>query len=79
MRKDGKKLWERLLCFVLLLTICISMSRVTYNARISSASAADTSSTSGTGGSVLNSDKYIYLDANIENTTDAFRGQLIQS
>lgn len=72
MRKDGKKLWERLLCFVLLLTICISMSRVTYNARISSASAADTSSTSGTGGSVLNSDKYIYLDADIENTTDAF-------
>lgn len=50
LKKVNKR--ERLLCFVLLLTICISMSRVTYTARISSASAADTSSTSGTGDSM---------------------------
>ena len=72
MKKHGKKLWKQLLSFVLLFAICMSMSNTSALTRLSLVSAAENDHTNGGSASTVTSDTYVYVDAEISNSTDAY-------
>lgn len=72
MKKHGKKLWKQLLSFVLLFAICMSMSNTSALTRLSFVSAAENDQANGGSASTVTSDTYVYVDAEISNSTEAY-------